>query len=298
MPSHQKKPESMKWINRNDSETNYEDRRGRGVKRGITMGGGGILVVLVLSLLLGKNPMQMLELVGGLTEQSVETVDESQAKENEDLKDFTLGVFNSANDVWSEIFRNRLEKNYKAPVLVTFTGQTQSGCGAASSSSGPFYCPADEKVYIDLAFFYELANRFKAPGDLAMAYVTAHEVGHHIQKQLGILDQVQQLRSRLSEAQYNKMNVKLELQADFFAGLWAYHAQKMNIIELEQGDLESAIKAAQAIGDDTLQKEAQGYAVPDSFTHGTSAQRMYWFNKGFQTGDYSQGDTFNDPSLN
>ncbi|MDR1742412.1 MAG: neutral zinc metallopeptidase [Dysgonamonadaceae bacterium] len=288
----------MKWINRNDSETNYEDRRGRGVKRGITMGGGGILVVLVLSLLLGKNPMQMLELVGGLTEQSVETVDESQAKENEDLKDFTLGVFNSANDVWSEIFRNRLEKNYKAPVLVTFTGQTQSGCGAASSSSGPFYCPADEKVYIDLAFFYELANRFKAPGDLAMAYVTAHEVGHHIQKQLGILDQVQQLRSRLSEAQYNKMNVKLELQADFFAGLWAYHAQKMNIIELEQGDLESAIKAAQAIGDDTLQKEAQGYAVPDSFTHGTSAQRMYWFNKGFQTGDYSQGDTFNDPSLN
>lgn len=288
----------MKWINRNDSETNYEDRRGRGVKRGATIGGGGVIVILLLSLLLGKNPLQMLEMAGGLTGQTTEGVDDSRTRENEELKDFTLGVFNSANDVWSKIFKEQLGKYYKAPVLVTYTDQTTSACGEASSSSGPFYCPSDQKVYIDLAFFHELANRFKAPGDLAMAYVTAHEVGHHVQKQLGILDQMQRLRGQLSEAEYNKMNVKLELQADFLAGLWANYAQKMNIIQLEQGDLESAIRAAQAIGDDTLQKEAQGYAVPDSFTHGTSAQRMHWFNKGFQTGDIKQGDTFSDPNLN
>ena len=286
----------MKWINRNDSETNYEDRRGKGMKRG-TIGGIGGLIVVVIALLLGQNPLSLLDAVG-TGEQGTEVVDPSRANENEELKIFSLGVFNSANDVWTEIFREQLGQEYRKPVFVTFTDQTRSECGGASAETGPFYCQLDEKVYIDLSFFHVLSQRFKAPGDLAMAYVTAHEVGHHVQKLLGILDQMNDYRGRVSEAEYNKLNVKLELQADFFAGLWAHQAQKMGMILLEPGDLESAINAAEAIGDDHLQKEAQGYAVPETFTHGTSAQRMYWFNKGFQTGDIRQSDTFNDPSLN
>lgn len=286
----------MKWINRNDSETNYEDRRGKGMKRG-AIGGIGGLIVVVIALLLGQNPLSLLDAVG-TGEQGTEVVDPSRANENEELKIFSLGVFNSANDVWTEIFREQLGQEYRKPVFVTFTDQTRSECGGASAETGPFYCQLDEKVYIDLSFFHVLSQRFKAPGDLAMAYVTAHEVGHHVQKLLGILDQMNDYRGRVSEAEYNKLNVKLELQADFFAGLWAHQAQKMGMILLEPGDLESAINAAEAIGDDHLQKEAQGYAVPETFTHGTSAQRMYWFNKGFQTGDIRQSDTFNDPSLN
>ena len=286
----------MKWINRNDSETNYEDRRGKGMKRG-TIGGIGGLIVVVIALLLGQNPLSLLDAVG-TGEQGTEVVDPSRANENEELKIFSLGVFNSANDVWTEIFREQLGQEYRKPVFVTFTDQTRSECGGASAETGPFYCQLDEKVYIDLSFFHVLSQRFKAPGDLAMAYVTSHEVGHHVQKLLGILDQMNDYRGRVSEAEYNKLNVKLELQADFFAGLWAHQAQKMGMILLEPGDLESAINAAEAIGDDHLQKEAQGYAVPETFTHGTSAQRMYWFNKGFQTGDIRQSDTFNDPSLN
>lgn len=283
----------MKWIKRNDSESNYEDRRGKGMKRG-AIGGVGGLIIVVIALLFGQNPLEMLDLAGGGAEQGTEIIDESRANENEDLKIFSLGVFNSANDVWAEIFRDQLNKAYRKPVFVTFTDQTRSECGGASSETGPFYCQLDEKVYIDLSFFHVLSQRFKAPGDLAMAYVTAHEVGHHVQKLLGTLDQMNQYRGRVSEAEYNKLNVKLELQADFFAGLWAHQAQKMGIILLEPGDLESAIRAASAIGDDQLQKESQGYTVPDTFTHGTSAQRMYWFNKGYETGDIRQGDTFND----
>lgn len=283
----------MKWIKRNDSESNYEDRRGKGMKRG-AIGGVGGLIIVVIALLFGQNPLEMLDLAGGGAEQGTEMFDESRANENEDLKIFSLGVFNSANDVWAEIFRDQLNKAYRKPVFVTFTDQTRSECGGASSETGPFYCQLDEKVYIDLSFFHVLSQRFKAPGDLAMAYVTAHEVGHHVQKLLGTLDQMNQYRGRVSEAEYNKLNVKLELQADFFAGLWAHQAQKMGIILLEPGDLESAIRAASAIGDDQLQKESQGYTVPDTFTHGTSAQRMYWFNKGYETGDIRQGDTFND----
>lgn len=287
----------MKWIKRNDSETHYEDRRGKGMKRG-AIGGIGGLIVVVVALLLGQNPLEMLNMAGAGSEQGTEVYDSSRANENEELKIFSLGVFNSANDVWTEIFREQLGKEYRKPVFVTFTDQTRSECGGASAEIGPFYCQLDEKVYIDLSFFHLLSQRFKAPGDLAMAYVTAHEVGHHVQKLLGTLDQMNQYRGRISEAEYNKLNVKLELQADFFAGLWAHQAQKMGIILLEPGDLESAIRAAEAIGDDQLQKEAQGYTVPDTFTHGTSAQRMYWFNKGYQTGDIRQSDTFNDPSLN
>ena len=288
----------MKWIKRNDSESNYEDRRGRGIKRG-AIGGIGGLVIVVIALLLGQNPSDLLDMANSVAPgEQTEVVDPARATENEDLKVFSLAVFNSANDVWDEIFRDQLRKEYRKPVFVTFSDQTQSECGGASASTGPFYCQLDEKVYIDLSFFHLLAQRFRAPGDLAMAYVTAHEVGHHVQKLLGTLDKMNQYRGRVSEAEYNKLNVKLELQADFFAGLWAHQAQKMGIIQLEPGDLESAIRAAEAIGDDHLQKEAQGYTVPDTFTHGTSAQRMYWFNKGFMTGDIRQGDTFNDSSLN
>ena len=287
----------MKWIRRNDSDSNYEDRRGKGMKRG-AIGGIGGLIVVVIALLLGQNPLDLLNVAGGVAEQGTEVYDESRAHENEDLKVFSLGVFNSANEVWETIFNEQLGREYRKPVLVTFTDQTRSECGGASAETGPFYCQLDEKVYIDLSFFHILSQRFKAPGDLAMAYVTAHEVGHHVQKLLGILDQMNEYRGNVSETEYNRLNVKLELQADFFAGLWAHQAQKMGIILLEPGDLKSAIEAAEAIGDDQLQKQAQGFAVPETFTHGTSAQRMYWFNKGFETGDIRLSDTFNDPSLN
>lgn len=288
----------MKWIKRNDSETNYEDRRGRRVKRG-AIGGIGGLIVVVIALLLGQNPLEFLDMANSIAPgQETEVYDPNRATENEDLKVLSLGVFNSANDVWATIFREQLNKEYRDPVFVTFTDQTVSQCGGASAETGPFYCQLDEKVYIDLSFFHLLNQRFRVSGDLAMAYVTAHEVGHHVQKLLGILDQMNQYRGRVSEVEYNRLNVKLELQADFFAGLWAHQAQKMGMILLEPGDLESAFQAAEAIGDDHLQKEAQGYTVPDTFTHGTSEQRMYWFNKGFVTGDIQQSDTFNDPSLN
>ncbi|NLA61975.1 MAG: metalloprotease [Bacteroidales bacterium] len=288
----------MKWINRNDSEKNYEDRRGRGIKRG-AIGGIGGLIVVVIALLLGQNPLELLNLANSVAPgEQTEVYDPARATENEDLKVLSLGVFNSANDVWETIFNEQLNREYRRPVFVTFTDQTISECGGATASTGPFYCQLDEKVYIDLSFFHQLSQRFNAPGDLAMAYVTAHEVGHHVQKLLGTLDQMNEYRGSVSEVEYNRLNVKLELQADFFAGLWAHQAQKMGMILLEPGDLESAIRAAEAIGDDTLQKESQGYTMPDTFTHGTSVQRTYWFNKGFQTGDIRQGNTFNDSSLN
>jgi predicted metalloprotease len=175
--------------------------------------------------------------------------------------------------------------------LVLFTGQVESACGSADAATGPFYCPGDETVYLDLSFFEELKHRFRAPGEFAQAYVVAHEVGHHVQKLLGISDKVNEERRRLSKKEFNRLSVRLELQADFLAGCWAYHAQKMKSI-LEPGDLEAALTAANAIGDDRLQKQARGYVVPDSFTHGTSAQRIRWFRRGFETGDFSQGDTF------
>jgi uncharacterized protein len=287
----------MKWINRNDDESNYEDRRGVS-KKGAALGGIVTIVVFVIAILLKQNPSQLLDVVNQ-TLPSTQTgqVDESKAKENEDLKIFSLGVFNSANDVWTKIFEDDLGKEYRKPTFVTFSDETTSGCGGASASTGPFYCPADEKVYIDLSFFKELATRFKAPGDLAMAYVTAHEVGHHIQKLLGITDKIDQKRSELSEEEYNALSVRLELQADFYAGIWARKAVEMKIIQIEEGDVESAMQAANAVGDDNLQKESQGYVVPESFTHGTSEQRMHWFNKGYETGDISQGDTFKGEKL-
>ena len=219
-----------------------------------------------------------------LPSSQTEQVDPSRVNENEEFKVFTLRVFNSCNDVWTDLFTSELRRSYAAPTLVTFTDQVQSRCGGATSEVGPFYCPADQTVYIDLDFFNLLASRFKAPGDLAMAYVTAHEVGHHVQNLLGISDKLHQQQGRVSQEAYNRASVQLELQADYLAGVWAYHAQRLGIILIEPGDLEDALTAANAIGDDTLQKEAQGYAVPDSFTHGTSAQRMQAFRSGFETG--------------
>ncbi len=291
----------MKWINRNDSEANYEDRRGRGRgKRNAAVGGVGAIVIVVIALLLGQDPFQAVNMVNSVVpDQSTEVItDPSRVNENEELKVFTLGVFNSANDVWSEIFRTQLQQSYVKPTLVTFTDATVSECGGATASVGPFYCPADQKMYIDLNFFHQLRSEFGAKGELAVAYVTAHEVGHHVQHLLGIINQVNQYRGKISEREQNRLNVKLELQADFLAGVWVYHAQKMNMIQLEPGDLESVISATTAVGDDTIQKRSMGYSVPDSFTHGTAAQRTYWFRKGMQTGDITQGDTFNDPSLN
>lgn len=289
----------MKWINRDDSEANYEDRRGRNIKRGAAVGGAGALIIALIAMFLGQDPSQLMELAGGLTGGQTEVVeDPSRFHENEELKVFTLGVFNSANSVWTEIFRKQLDMEYRLPVLVNFTDQTTSPCGGASAQTGPFYCPADEKVYIDLNFFHELVNKYGARGEMAIAYVTAHEVAHHVQKQLGFIDHVNKHRGRVSEKELNKLNVKLELQADFFAGVWAHQAAKMGTILLERGDLESAITATTAVGDDTLQKQAMGYTVPDSFTHGTAAQRTYWFRLGYETGDVNLGNTFNDPSLN
>ena len=276
----------MKWLRPNDSSANYQDRRGRISGRGLALGGGiGGIVIVLASLFFGVDLTGLMRVADNVLPGSqTEQVDPSRVNENEEFKVFTLRVFNSCNDVWTDLFNSELQRSYAAPTLVTFTDQVQSRCGGATSEVGPFYCPADQTVYIDLDFFNLLASRFKAPGDLAMAYVTAHEVGHHVQNLLGISDKLHQQRGRVSQEAYNRASVQLELQADYLAGVWAYHAQRLGIILIEPGDLEDALTAANAIGDDTLQKEAQGYAVPDSFTHGTSAQRMQAFRSGFESG--------------
>lgn len=277
----------MKWLGGRESG-NVDDRRGSG-GGGLVVGGGiGTVIIAVIYLLLGGNPS---DVVNQVIQQpsSQSTAPRSEAEEK--LASFTKVVLGYTEQVWDSIYRAD-GKQYQHPTLVLFTEQTQSGCGFASAATGPFYCPPDEKVYIDLSFFQELSEKFNAPGEFAMAYVIAHEVGHHLQQLNGTSNKVQQLRSTLSETEYNKMSVKLELQADFLAGVWAHHANKLQQI-LEPGDLEAALNAANAIGDDRLQKQSKGVVVPDAFTHGTSRQRMYWFKKGFETGDLSQGNTFN-----
>ena len=208
-----------------------------------------------------------------------------------ELASFVKVVLADTEDVW-----NKQMKNYRDPTLVLFSGSVQSACGNASASTGPFYCSEDERVYIDLSFYQELKDRFNAPGDFAQAYVIAHEVGHHVQHILGITDKVHAMSGKLSEEEYNKLSVKLELQADFLAGVWAHHADNTNHM-IEEGDFEEAINAASAIGDDRLQQQSQGYVTPDSFTHGTSEQRVRWFTKGFKSGDINDGDTFNTENL-
>jgi predicted metalloprotease len=279
----------MRWIGGRQS-TNVDDRRGIGAG-GIAVGGGILgAIVLVLQLLLGGGGGDEGQLPIPMPGQTQEMTAEEKAADDERAK-FVTVVLGYTEDVW-----NQLLPQYQEPTLVLFRGSVQSACGSASSASGPFYCPGDNQVYIDLSFYQELGQRFGAPGDFAMAYVIAHEVGHHIQKLLGTSDKMARLRQQVGREEYNKYSVMLELQADFLAGVWAHHAQRMMNI-LEEGDIEEALNAANAIGDDRLQKESQGYVVPESFTHGTSQQRIYWFKKGFQTGDIKQGDTFNDPSL-
>jgi predicted metalloprotease len=284
---------TMLWRGRRES-SNVDDRRG--MSPGGMIAGGGIIgaIILVLNFLLGGGDASQLpsQLPGG--GQNTELSPQDQAAEDERAS-FVKVVLAETEDVWNQLFAQRGE-DYPEPTLVLFRGGVQSACGSASSASGPFYCPGDQQLYIDLSFYQELQERFNAPGDFAMAYVVAHEVGHHIQTINGTSQKLARLRNQVSQEEYNKYSVMMELQADFLAGVWAHHAQRTKNI-LEQGDIEEALNAANAIGDDRLQKQSQGYVVPESFTHGTSQQRMYWFKKGYQTGDMRQGDTFSDPSL-
>ena len=266
----------MRWAGRRRS-SNVEDRRGVPV-RGLAVGGGmGTLLLVLLVVFFGGDPAALLQQQPGVQQVQPNGQDDQ-------LAEFVSVVLADTEDVWHALFRNQLGKPYREPELVLFTGQVQSACGFASAAVGPFYCPADEKVYIDLAFFDELRTRFGAPGDFAMAYVVAHEIGHHVQNQLGISDQVHEARGRLSETEYNRLSVRLELQADYLAGVWAHHAERTKQI-LEEGDVDEALRAASAIGDDRLQRQSQGYVVPDSFTHGSSEQRVRWFRRGLETGD-------------
>ena len=276
----------MLWKNRRQSE-NVEDRRGIG-GGGLAVGGLGGLVILILALLFGVDPSQLLEQVPQ-NDPSAGSPSATNPAE-EELKNFIETVLADTEDVWNEEFR-KLGTQYREPVLVFFSDQVRSGCGIAGAQVGPFYCPPDQKAYIDLSFYNELKTRFKAPGDFAQAYVLAHEVGHHIQNLLGTMDKVNAAQRRMSKADANRLSVMLELQADFLAGVWAHHAQLKGVIE--PGDIDEALGAASAIGDDRIQRQQQGYVVPDSFTHGTSEQRIRWFRKGFETGDIRQGDTFN-----
>lgn len=299
----------MKWQGKRQS-SNVEDRRGQGSPRQGVGGFNptllaplvkllfskvGLFIVggfLVVSLIIGKNPLSLItQLLSGGAVQSETSAPYKPSAEDEELAQFSATILANTEDVW-----NKLIDNYREPTLVLFTGSVSSACGSASSATGPFYCPGDEKLYLDLSFFNEMEQRLNAPGDFAQAYVIAHEVGHHIQKISGTTDKMNRLRGQVSQTEYNKYSVMLELQADFLAGVWAHHSQAMTKM-METGDLEEAMNAANAIGDDRLQKQSSGRVVPDSFTHGTSAQRMRWFKKGFETGDLSQGDTFSATSL-
>ena len=284
----------MLWQGRGGS-SNVDDRRG--ISGGGLAAGGGIIgaIVLLINFFMGGGDVSQLpQVIQGAQTQQQQLSPEQQAADDQRAK-FVGVVLKDTEDVWNKLFAEQ-GQDYPEPVLVLFRDQVQSACGGATSASGPFYCPGDKKLYIDLSFYEDLSRRFNAPGDFAMAYVVAHEVGHHIQTLMGTSQKMAKLRSQVSETEYNRYSVMMELQADFLAGVWAHHAQKMNNI-LEEGDIEEALSAANAIGDDRLQKQSQGRVVPDAFTHGTSAQRMYWFKKGFQTGDITQGDTFSSPDL-
>lgn len=278
----------MRWRDSRRS-SNVEDRRGMPVGRA-AIGGGGALIVLLLALLFGADPAQLLQQLQATGVGSSTSTSGEAAPPQDEMAEFVAVVLAETEDVWTARFE-QMGQRYQAPRLVIFDGQVQSACGMASAAMGPFYCPSDQQVYIDLSFYRLLRERLGAPGDFAQAYVIAHEVGHHVQHQLGITDQVHAARGRVSETEYNALSVKLELQADFFAGVWAHHAQRTKGL-LEPGDIEEAMVAAESIGDDKLQRESQGHVVPDAFTHGTSAQRQRWFMLGYETGDMRRGDTF------
>ncbi|NND34624.1 MAG: flagellar biosynthesis protein FlgM [Saprospiraceae bacterium] len=300
----------MKWQGRRQSD-NVRDVRGQSSRGGGGMSSGMIMNLVFLffrggitktKLLIGAIILGAIFIIGNpldlFSPSSGISAGQSQYQptaEEEKLYEFVKVVMADNEDVWRKIFSEQ-GATYREPTLVVFNRSVQSACGGASSATGPFYCPADHSAYIDLSFYDQLSKRFGAPGDFAMAYVIAHEIGHHIQNLTGTSTEVQQARGRVSQTEYNELSVRLELQADFYAGVWAHHAQKMNDI-LEEGDIEEALRAASAIGDDNIQKQTQGHVTPESFTHGTSEQRVRWFKKGFTTGDIGQGDTFNARSL-
>lgn len=268
---------------------NVEDRRGMSTGKMAVGGGIGTIVIVLIVLLLGGDPSQVVDTMqeGAATESGPVNA----SPEEEKMVEFVSIVLAGTEDVWTKIFRES-NLTYRKPTLVLFRSQVQSACGYATAASGPFYCPGDEKVYIDLDFFDDLRSNFGAHGDFAIAYVLAHEVGHHVQNLLGILNDVNSQRSGMSEVNANRLLVRLELQADFLAGMWAHYDQKM-FDSIEAGDIEEAMNAAASVGDDVLQKRYQGRVVPDAFTHGSAAQRKEWFRKGYVTGDFDQGDTFN-----
>ncbi|OQX73432.1 MAG: flagellar biosynthesis protein FlgM [Campylobacteraceae bacterium 4484_4] len=275
----------MRWENDRRSD-NIEDRRGGRVKKVVGGGIGSILIVLA-ALYLGVDPSALLQQTSApTTQQQKVPVNPEEEKE----KEFVSVVLADTEDVWHQVFRE-MGRTYKEPKLVLFSGQVRSACGYAQAAMGPFYCPADQKVYIDLSFYDELKRKYGASGDFAQAYIIAHEIGHHVQNLLGITQRAQRMQARSSRAGANKISVKVELQADCLAGVWANRAHKQKRI-LERGDIDEALNAAYVIGDDRLQKQARGYVVPDSFTHGSSKQRMYWFTRGLKSGDINQCDTF------
>lgn len=297
----------MRWRDSRRSD-NIEDRRGQGLpgggmgfpggggmRRAGVGGGFGIIIIIVLALLFGVDPSQLLQPGGPLDTGTYESPSGSTSDVDPEMRDFVSAVLGETEDTWRAQFQ-QMGQTYQDPSLVLFNGAVQSACGFAQSAMGPFYCPGDQKVYLDLDFFKELASRFQAPGDFAQAYVIAHEVGHHVQNLLGIMDKVNSLRSRVSEADANQLSVMVELQADCFAGVWANHADQSRQI-LESGDIEEGLAAAAAVGDDRLQRQAQGYVVPESFTHGSSEQRTRWFRRGLQSGSLRDCDTFNATQL-
>lgn len=280
----------MLWKGRRES-TNVDDRRGIS-GGGLAIGGGviGVIALLINFFLGGGDASQLPQTLPGAG--APEMSAEEKAAEDE-LATFVKVTLADTEDVWNTLLG---QNEYQEPTLVLFRRSTESACGYASHASGPFYCPADQQVFIDLSFYDELKNRFNVTGDFAMAYVIAHEVGHHVQYLMGTTEKMARARQQMSETEYNRLSVKLELQADFYAGVFAHHNQKINRA-IEAGDIDEALNAANAIGDDNLQRQSQGHVVPDSFTHGTSEQRMYWFKKGYQTGDIRQGDTFSASGL-
>lgn len=280
-------------LNGRRQSTHFEDRRSGGRGSLIAgLGGGGVILALLLTLLFGGNPSDVIEQLGT---GSLQTEEYTPTAQEEQFKTFALQILASTEDVWTPLF-NQSGRTYREPKLVLFHGSVQSGCGGATSSVGPFYCSADECLYLDLDFFNEMDKQMGAGGDFACAYVIAHEVGHHVQHLLGTLDQAHSLQARQNDKEKNRTSVRIELQADYYAGVWGYHENRM-FGSLQDGDLEEAINAAQKIGDDYLQKQARGYSVPESFTHGTSAQRMRWLKKGLTTGRLDGGDTFS-PNYN
>ena len=280
----------MRWQSGRRS-SNVEDRRGRRIPGGAKGGGIGILLLALVGMYFGIDPALIMNLAGGVQQETAtETTTIQQTKEEKELADFVSVVLADTEDTWNKIFTEK-GGTYQEPTLVLFSGKVESACGFAQAAMGPFYCPADQQVYIDLSFYQDLKNQFDAPGDFAQAYVIAHEIGHHVQKLIGISDKVHEARQQLSKKEYNKVSVKLELQADCFAGIWANHADRVRNI-VEPGDIEEALTAASHIGDDRLQQQSRGYIPPDSFTHGSSDQRVRWFTKGYHAGTLEACDTF------